>query len=82
MGDWRPTCPAAIDRVMFIAERERDGDHFLSHLILARKVLGESPAFAIRVANAFKHRRLTRQDCERMVDDWDGDSATQQDGEQ
>ena len=75
MGDWQPTCPAAIDRVMACVEREKPGEHYLSHYVLARKVLGESPAFAIKVGRAFAHRRLTRQDCERMLDGWDDDGA-------
>jgi hypothetical protein len=62
--------PAAIDRVMRVSDLEPDGDHFLSHFVLARKVLGESASFAIRVAHAFKHRRLTRSECEGMVSDW------------
>jgi len=73
--------PAAIDRLMRIVESERDGDHFLSHWCLARKVLGESPAFAIRVGNAFSHRRLTREECEGMVSDWLEDSADQGEGD-
>lgn len=72
MGDCHPVCPAAIDRVMAVAEVETD-DHLTSHWILARKVLGESKAFAFDVATAFRHRALTREDCERMVDGWDDD---------
>lgn len=70
--------PELIDRVMHIAEREPDGDHYLSHFVLARKVLGESAAFAMQVANAYKHRRLTRPECEGMVSDWHADESEKQ----
>lgn len=46
--------PSTIDRVMRIVDLEPDGDHFLSHWCLARKVLGESNGFAVRVGHAFK----------------------------
>lgn len=59
-----------IDRVLRISESEPDGDHYLSHFVLATKVLREPTAFAIRVARAFSHHRLTREECEGMVSDW------------
>jgi hypothetical protein len=73
MGDCHPVSPHAIDRVMALVEGEieRGEDHLTSHWVLARKVLGESKQFAFQVATAFRHRRLTRADCERMVDGWD-----------
>lgn len=73
MGDVHPVSFNAIDRVMAVAEGEleRGEDHLTSHWILARKVLGESKTFAFQVATAFRHRRLTRADCERMADGWD-----------
>jgi len=73
VGSHHPVCPQAIDRVIAVTEGEvaRGEDHLTSHWILARKVLGESKQFAFRVATAFRHRRLTREDCERMVDGWD-----------
>jgi hypothetical protein len=70
MGDCAPVNPAAIDRVMAVVEVEGD-DHLTSHWVLARKVLGEPKAFAHDVATAFRHRKLTREDCERMADGWD-----------
>lgn len=81
MGDYRPVYPQAIDRVLAVAEIEPDGDHSTSHYLLARKVLGESAAFAARVALAFRHRRLTRADCERMVDGWDEPERSTGEGE-
>lgn len=59
-----------IDRVMCIVEMETPGDHYLSHYVLARKVLRESCATAVRLARAFAHHRLTREECEGMVTDW------------
>lgn len=76
MGDVHPVCPEAIGRVLAVAEAERDGDHACSHYLLARKVLGESKTFAHSVAVAFRHRRLTREDCERMADGWDDPDDT------
>lgn len=62
--------PELIDFVMRIAESEPPGDHYLSHLVLCRKVLRQSASWSIRTARAFAHRRLTRQECEGMVADW------------
>lgn len=67
--------PQSIDRVLAVVEAETDGDHACSHYLLARKVLGESKGFAHGVAVAFRHRKLTRADCERMVDGWDEDDC-------
>ena len=74
MGDYTPVNPAAIDRVVAVVEAETD-DHLTSHWVLARKVLGESKAFAFQVATAFRHRKLTRADCERMADGWNDDES-------
>jgi hypothetical protein len=71
--------PGAIDRVMRIVDMEPDGDHFLSHWCLARKVLGESPGFAIKVGHAFAHHRLTQQECEGMVSDFLTDESEKSD---
>lgn len=71
MGELRPVDESAIDRVLAVADGEADGDHATSHYLLARKVLGETKQFAHSVAVAFKHRRLTRADCERMAKGWD-----------
>lgn len=62
--------PELIDRVMRIVEGEPDGDHFLSHWVLTYKVLRESAFESMRIARAFAHRRLTRDECEGMVADW------------
>lgn len=55
---------------MQIVETETDGDHFLSHYILAKKVLRESTHISIRLAEMFSDIRLTREACEGMVADW------------
>lgn len=78
MGDCRPVNPRAIDRVVAVAEIEPDGDHAASHYLLARKVLGETKGFALEVAAAFRHRRLTRSDCERMANGWDEEAPDDQ----
>lgn len=62
--------PELIDWVLEIAADEPDGDHYLSHLVMARKVLRCSPAEAVRIARGFAHRRLTRDECEGLVADW------------
>jgi len=59
-----------IDRVLRIAESEPEGDHYLSHLVFAWKVLREPLAAAMPLAQSFAHRRLTRQDCEGLLADW------------
>lgn len=59
-----------IERVMHIVETETPGDHYLSHLILCRKVLREDVANSVRLARAFAHHRLTREECEGMLADW------------
>jgi hypothetical protein len=62
--------PEYIGFVLLVAEDEPDGDHWLSHYVMATKVLREQAANASRLANAFKHRRLTREDCDGLVADW------------
>lgn len=62
--------PELIGLVMRLVESERDGDHYLSHLVLLRKVLREPASFAIRTARAFSHVPLTRAECEQKVRDW------------
>jgi hypothetical protein len=62
-----------VERVLRIAADEPPGDHYLSHLIFARKVLRETWASAIQLARAYSHRRLTRADCEGLLTDWRGE---------
>jgi hypothetical protein len=59
-----------IDRVLRIVEAETPGDHYLSHYIFCKKVLRESAFDSIRLARAFAHRALTREDCEGLLSDW------------
>lgn len=56
-----------VDSVMRLTE---SGDRWLAHYVLASKLLGESTAFACRVADAFEHHPLTRAECEGMIADW------------
>lgn len=71
MGEVWPVDESAIDLVLAVVDGEADGDHATSHYLLARKVLGETKQFATSVAAVFRHRRLTRADCERMARGWD-----------
>jgi hypothetical protein len=59
-----------VERVLWIAESEPEGDHYLSHYVLVRKVLQESVATAVQFAEAFAHHKLTRAECEGMAADW------------
>jgi hypothetical protein len=61
---------SGIDRVMRIAEAEPSGDHYLSHLVFAWKVLREPPVTAIALAKGYRHRWLMREECEGLVADW------------
>lgn len=56
-----------VDSVLNLAN---DGEHWLAHFVLAKKLLGETQYFAVRVANAFEHHRLTRDEVEGMIADW------------
>lgn len=60
----------SVKRVMRIIEDEQPGDHWLSHWVMARKVLRTDCATAIRIADAFRHRALTRDECDGLVSDW------------
>jgi hypothetical protein len=59
-----------VDRALQIAADEKAGDHWLSHFWFIHKVLGEDKALASRMADRFKHRRLTRSDSEGLIADW------------
>jgi len=68
--DTQITQPQLINLVMKIVDDEPEGDHYLSHLIMAQKVLRMPAGEAIRIGRSFKHRRLTRQECVQLVNDW------------
>lgn len=53
-----------------LAADEPEGDHYLSHLTFARKVLREPVFPAVQLAAGYAHIRLTRDDCVWLLHEW------------
>jgi hypothetical protein len=70
MGRVERARPELIPFVLRIAAGEPDGDHYLSHWVMAVKVLRCKPVDAIGIATAFAHRRLTRELAVGLLADW------------